>query len=182
MEGWDNGGIQGTIPGLTSMQTAKILLAILTLAAGCATGFGRIGENAQDLQKRYGAPTSADTVGAYQRAVYEKSGFEITVYYSNGSSVMEIFAGRFDQAVARKLAVQVAGVAGGGTFAEADACHEAALRKDSGITSADDVFWLWTAAGSPMTAAFNPVECTLTFFSKATLYADIHKALASQPM
>jgi hypothetical protein len=162
------------------MQATRFLLLILSVMAGCASSFGRIGENAQDLQKRYGAPVSCDAVGAFHRCAYQKDGFGITVYFTNGASVMEIFAERgFDQATARKLAVKVASTP---QFAAADADHEAAIRAASGITNPDEMFWTWPASGDAMTAAYNPVECTLTFFNNPAVYADVQRALASQPL
>jgi hypothetical protein len=162
------------------MQTGKWLIGILIMAAGCATGFGRIGEHAQELAKRYGAPVSTDALGQYQRAVYRKGSIEITVYYAKGASVMETFAGRgFDQPAARALAARIAS---NPTFAAADSEHEAGLRAETGITTQDEMFWTWTTPGGMMTAAYNAVECTLTFFGQPTLYADIHKTLANQPL
>jgi len=173
-------GIQGIDPGFFFMQARKIFITILIAASSCATGFGRIGEHAPDLAKRYGAPVSSDAMGRYVRAVYQKGSFEITVYYVDGASVMETFAGRgFDQPSARALAVKVAS---NPTFAAADADHETALRAETGITTQGEMFWIWTTPGGSMTAAFNPVECTLSFFALPGLYADIHKTLASQPL
>jgi hypothetical protein len=149
------------------------------LLAVSGTALARIGEKADNLEKRYGAPNSTTAVGPFQCAVYQKGDFLITVYYENGSSVMEVFSGRLDQPTARQLAVRVAS---NGFFAAADAGHEAALRAATGITTQDEMFWTWTASGAPMTAAFNPVERTLTFFSQPGIYANVHKALASQPL
>jgi hypothetical protein len=161
------------------MRSIKLPIILLILGMFCASGFGRIGETGLDLEKRYGAAVRTDTLGAYQRSVYQKGGFEITVYYSGGASVMEVFAGRFDQPTARKLAVQVAA---GAAFSAADAGSEAVLRKATGIITDGEMFWMWTAAGAPMTAAYSPVERTVTFFGKPEVYADIHKAIASQPL
>jgi len=161
------------------MQAPKVLLFLLIVAAWCATSFGRIGEKGAELQRRYGNPVSCAALGAFQCCTYDKDGFSITVYFASGTSVMEIFAGRgFDQPTARKLAVEVAATPG---FAAADANHEAAIRAASGIANADEMFWTWTASGEAMTAAYNPVECSLTFFANPAVYAEIHRALASEP-
>jgi hypothetical protein len=161
------------------MQFHKIIVFSAILAAGGVTAFGRIGEKSQDLEARYGAPVSTSAIGPYQCSVYQKEGVNITVYYKSGASLMEVFAGRLDQPTARKLAVNVAGNV---AFAAADADREAALRTASGINNPDEMFWTWTASGASMTAAYNPVECTLTFFSLPCTYAAVHRALANQPL
>ena len=162
------------------MNGSRSCLILLLLAACCVTAAARIGEGEGDLMKRYGPPLSSEAVGDYQRSVYEKNGCSITVFFANGRSVMESFTGRgFDQITARKLAVAVAS---NPSFGCPDAKQETLIRQASGISDSEEVFWTWRCSGALLTAAYNPLECTLTFFSAPAVYAGVHKALADQPL
>ena len=57
---------------------------------------------------------------------------------------------------------------------------EAQIRKASGISDPGVVFWSWAATPTVgMVAAFNPVECTLTFFSNPAIYSGITQSIAA---
>ena len=161
------------------MKGIRILFALAVLTAGCRTGFARLGESAQAIQQRYGAPVSAAAMPGFTRCVYERDSFAITIFYQNGVSVMESFARRgLDQATARELAKVVA--------AHEISCpspeQESQIRQAAGITSRDEVFWVWMTPTQPVSAAFNPMECTIAFFSAPATYATIRQALASEPL
>ena len=164
---------------ILNMKGTGILIFLMVLAAGCSTGFSRLGESPQVIAQRYGPPVSTWALPGFTKCVYEKQSFAITIFYQNGVSVLESFARRgLDQATARQLAVVVA--------TQPIACpspdQESQLREAAGITSKDDVFWVWTTPTQPMSAAFNPVECTIAFFSAPSMYATIHQALMSEPL
>jgi hypothetical protein len=164
---------------ILTMKGTRVLFVLAVLAAGCRTGFARLGESAQVIEQRYGAPVSAAAIPGFTQCVYEKESFAITVFYQNGVSVMESFARRgLDQATARQLAVLVA--------AHEISCpgpsEESRLRQVAGITCRDEVFWVWTTPAQPVSAAFNPMECTIAFFSAPATYATIRQALASEPL
>ena len=176
---------------------------MIAFAAGACTGFARLGESPQAVQQRYGQPVSTGVVTPFTRCVYEKDSFAITVFFRNGVSVVETFAKRgLDQATARQVAVLVAARA----IASPDQAREGQLRQAAGITCKDEVFWSWkipapvvtpgqppaaaqsipsarsaTAAESE-TAAYNPVECSLAFFSAPEIYATVQQALAAAPL
>jgi hypothetical protein len=149
------------------------------LAAGSLTGFARLGETPQIIAQRYGAPVSTGAIPGFTRCLYEKESFAITIFYQNGVSVMESFARRgLDQATARQLATVVA--------AHDISCpspgEESRIREEAGITFRDEVFWIWTTGAEPVSAAFNPLECSIAFFSAPAMYATIHQALASDSL
>lgn len=151
----------------------------MVLAAGCRTGFARLGECAQIIQQRYGPPVSTAAIPGFTRCVYEKESFAITIFYRNGVSVLESFARRgLDQATARQLATVVA--------AHEISCpspaEESQIREAAGITFRDAVFWVWTTPTQPVCAAFNPLECTIAFFNAPSMYAAIRQAVASESL
>jgi len=161
------------------MKGHRLWLFLMILATCSGTSFARLGDSLQSIGQRYGAPLSTGPVGSFTRAVYQTDAFEITVFYQNGVSVLETFARRgLDQATARQVVALVAGP----SFIRPDQGHEDQLRKDTGITGKEEVFWTWTASTLPMNAAYNPVECTLVFFSQPAVYAGVHQALADAPL
>lgn len=161
------------------MKGPRILLISSLVAAWCSTSFARLGEGPDALRQRYGAPLSSGTVGAFTQSAYRKGGFSITVFFRDGVSVVETFAGRLEQADARKLAASVAGTS---ALARPAQCDENVIRKAAGITCKDEVFWTWKGPAGPVTAAFNPVECSISFFSQAPVYLAVHEALANAPL
>jgi len=161
------------------MKGPGILLILTLVAAWSSTSFARLGEGPDALRQRYGDPLSSGTVGAFTQSVYQKSGFSISVFYQDGVSVLETFSGRLQQADARKL---VASVAGTSALVRPAQCDENVIRKAAGITCKDEVFWTWNGPAGPMSAAFNPVECSLSFFSQPPVYLTIHEALANAPL
>jgi hypothetical protein len=165
--------------GYRNMKGYKIWIFLIVLAACSGTSFARLGGSPQSVGQRYGAPLSADSVGVFTRMVYQKDAFEITVFYQNGVSILETFARRgLDQPTARQVVALIAAQ----PILRPIQCDEDKLRKDTGITGKDEVFWTWTAATLPMNAAYNPVECTVAFFSKPADYASVHQALADAPL
>jgi hypothetical protein len=160
------------------MQGNRILYVLILLTAGGHIAYARLGESPQAIEQRYGRPLSSVSLTDFTRSVYEKQSFAITVFYRNGVSVLETFARRgLDQVTARKVVIQVAARSIGCP----DGTQESQIRHASGITSRDEVFWIWTTPAFPMNAAFNPIDCTLSFFSQPALYASIHQALESAP-
>jgi hypothetical protein len=155
------------------------ILLFLMVAASCRTGFARLGEAPQAIQQRYGPPVSAGAITGFTRCVYEKESFAITIFYQNGVSVLESFARRgLDQATARELAKVVATH----EVSAPSPSQEAEIREAAGITFRDEVFWVWTTPALLMSAAFNPAECTIAFFSAPATYASVRQALASEPL
>jgi hypothetical protein len=151
----------------------------MVLAAGCRTSFARLGESPESVEQRYGKPLSSTSLSDFTRCMYEKESFAITVFYQNGVSVLETFAKRgLDQATARQVVALVAAYSIGCP----DATQECKIRMASGITAKDEVFWTWKKSAQSVNAAFNPVECTLAFFGEPSVYASVHKALASDPL
>jgi hypothetical protein len=160
------------------MKARGILCFLSMLAAAGGTCHARLGESPSAMEGRYGAPIASAPLPNFTESMYGKDGFAITVYYQNGVSVMESFASRgMDQTTARKVVYLVANHPVGSP----DSDEEAQLREASGITCKDEIFWMWTAGGMPVKAAFNPMECTLAFFSDPAVYAGVQKALLSAP-
>jgi hypothetical protein len=153
-----------------------------------ATAHGRLGESPQALSQRYGPPLSTATLPTPQgsgrlkpitRCQYQKLGFLIDVYYQGGQSILELFATRgLSQDEARKVVIQVATHPVGCP----SPAQEDQIRQAAGITLKDEVFWIWTSPTLPINAAYNPVECTLAFFSEPAIYARIQQALSSAPI
>jgi hypothetical protein len=150
------------------------LYMLMVLGAGCSTGLGRLGETSQEIANRYGAPSSSRTVGDFTRSRYQMKSFEITIFYREGKSALEVFAKRgISQDDARQVVVAVAGHPVGCPSPE----QEDQLRQAAGITDDDERFWRWVTPALPINAAFNPVDCTIAFFSDAGVYARIEQAL-----
>jgi len=161
------------------MKGTRILFFLMVLATGCRTGLARLGDSPQAIQQRYGPPVSSGLIPGFTQCQYEKESFAITIFYQNGVSVLESFARRgLDQATARQLATVMA--------AHEISCpsptQESAIRQAAGITFRDEVFWVWATPTQPVSAAFNPMECTISFFSAPAMYATIRQALASEPL
>ncbi len=156
-----------------------MLLFWMVLAAGCNPAFARLGESPQIMQQRYGPPVATVAIPGFTQCRYEKESFAITIFFQNGVSVMESFARRgLDQATARSLAVLVATH----EISCPSPSEESQIRQASGITFRDEVFWAWDAPAQRVSAAFNPMECTIAFFSEPMMYANIHQALLSAPL
>jgi hypothetical protein len=155
---------------------------VLLLAVGARTCFARLGEDQRAIQQRYGPPASTTDVQGLQgvtRCQYHKIEFVVTVFYQDGHSILEIFASRgLSQEDAHKVVYLVATHPVG---APAPA-QEERLRQAAGITCKEEVFWTWTTPTLPINAAYDPVECTLTFFSDPDVYARIERAVASMPI
>ncbi len=163
----------------SNMKGTTIAGLLMLLAAASPTAFARLGESPQLIEERYGAPVSTGTVPGFTRCVYEKQSFAITVYFRNGISVLETFARRgLDLATARSLAAVVAAR----PIACPDPATESQIRQATGITSKDEVFWIWTTPVESTGAAFNPMECTVAFFNSPAVYASVRQALASDPL
>ena len=159
----------------------------MLLAAGPCIAFARLGDRPQALQQRYGPPVSSaplpgfeglDALHAITRSQYQKLDFLVTVFFRDGHSVLEIFAKRgLSQVEARQVVMMVATHPVGGPAPG----QEDHIRQAAGITCKDMVFWTWTTPALPIAAAYNPIECTLSFFSEPTLYARIQQALTAAP-
>lgn len=153
------------------------LIALVLLSWQSA--LARLGETSQEMAKRYGPAISSGSLPGFTQSTYEKQSFEIVVFYKDGVSVLEKFAKRgLDQETARQVAMLVAATSIGCP----DATQEAVIRQASGITTKDEVFWNWTNGGQAVNAAFNPIECTLSFFGDPAVYASVQQAQASMPL
>lgn len=148
----------------------------MLLGAGCSTGLARLGDSPQNLDQRYGTPVATAAVGAFTRCRYEKQGYTITVFYQNERSVLEIFAKR---GMSQDEAAQVVNLVAAHPVGSPYPAQETQIRQATGITCRDEVFWAWTGPTLPVDAAYNPIECTLAFFSEPAVYASIQQALAS---
>jgi len=161
-----------------------VLLLLLLVAIAPRTASARVGESPQDLQQRYGPPlSSADLPGllGVMCRQYQKLDFLVTVYFHNGRSVFELFAKR---GLSPDQAQQVVTLVATHPVASLSPAEQNQLRHSTGITSRNEIFWTWTtqtAPPVPVNAAYNPDECTLTFFSDPAMYAQIQQALASAP-
>ena len=161
-------------PDMTGKKSLFLYLLVV-LAAGSSTGLARLGETSKAIEGRYGPPLSTRILSDFTRCQYQKQSFAITIIYQNGHSVIEIFAKRgLSQDDAGKVAELVATHPVGAPDSE----HEDQIRQATGITSADERFWVWTSPTSTI-AAFNPVDCTVAFFSEPEVYVRVQQALAS---
>jgi hypothetical protein len=143
------------------------------------SALARLGETSQEMEKRYGPAITSGSLPGFTQCTYQKQSFEITAFYKDGVSVLEKFARRgLDQETARQVVVLVAATAIGCP----DAAQEAVIRQASGITLKDEIFWAWTNGGQAVNAAFNPIECTVSFFGDPAVYASVQAALASMPL
>jgi hypothetical protein len=158
----------------------RIFHFLTLLLLGCQPALARLGESPQAMEQRYGPAITSGSLPGFVQCVYEKQGFAITVFYKDGASVLEKFASRgLDQATARQVVALVAVRSIGCP----DAGQEAQIRQASGITSKDEIFWTWTnGGGQSVNAAFDPLECCLTFFADPAVYASVQQALASAPL
>lgn len=160
------------------MQGREIICVLMMVAAGCRTGFARLGETEQAMQARYGAPVSGSEAPGFIRRDYERSNFMITVYFQEGVSVLEKISCRgMDQDTALKVVAQVAGQ----QAAMLSPVQEDSVRRASGITCKDEEFWGWSNP-SPEIAAFNPLECSISFFAQPSILANVRQALDSGPL
>ena len=160
----------------------------MLLATAPPAARARLGDSPQALQQRYGPPLSTATLPGLQgldalhpitRCQYQKLGFLVTVFYQRGQSIIELFASRgLSQDQAHKVVIQVATHPVGSP----SPAQEDQIRQAAGITLKDEVFWTWTSPALPIDAAYNPVECTLSFFSDPSIYARVRQALSSAPI
>ena len=151
----------------------------MALAAGASTGLARLGETSQAIDDRYGQPLSTDVLSGFTRCQYQKQSFVVTVFYEEGRSILEIFAKR---GFAQDEASQLVSLVATHPVDPPSPAQEEQIRHAARITSTDEVFWAWTNPAAPVDAAFNPIECTLAFFSDPGVYARVQHALASAPL
>ena len=157
----------------------KVTFLAIVVACFGVSAWARLGESPETLAQRYGTPLATQALGDFSRSIYRKEGYEITVFYQHGVSVMETFASRgLDQASARSVVSHIAQ----GQIGCPGPDDESKIRAASGIASRAEVFWTWKAGGVTYDAAFNPVECTMAIFNQPSIYAGIHQALIDAPM
>ena len=138
----------------------------------------RLGESPRELEQRYGVAEEVKECRQFTRCRYQKLSFVVEVYFLANKSVMEVFAKR---GLGADEAAQLVAKVAGRPVAPVPPGLEQKIRKSSGISTRDEMFWSWAGPGpaAAVMAGFSPLECTAVFFGDPGIYAQVHRALAA---